>query len=195
MQRRSYFIVNGITWYRLVAAPVLIILIFTGNIDLFKWLLAISFSTDMIVGYLARRFKVISRFGSRLDSIADDITIVAALIGVFVLKHDFAMDEIKIVAILFALFVAQNILALIRYHKQSSFHSYLAKIAALLQGCFLILIFFTPQPILPLFYAAAIVTALDLIEEIILILILPKWETDVKGLFWIMRRKKKQESV
>ena len=38
---------------------------------------------------------------------------------------------------------------------------------------------------------AAIVTGLDLVEEIILILLLPKWETDVKGLFWVLRRRKK----
>jgi CDP-diacylglycerol--glycerol-3-phosphate 3-phosphatidyltransferase len=42
-----------------------------------------------------------------------------------------------------------------------------------------------------LFYAAALVTTLDLIEEIILVWLLPKWEINVKGLYWVYKRKNK----
>jgi phosphatidylglycerophosphate synthase len=192
MQRRSYYIVNGITSYRLLAAPVLVILIFTGKIELFKWLLAVSFSTDMIDGYLARKYKVISKFGARLDSIADDFTIIAAIVGVFVLKRDFIDKEIIPIIIMLALFVAENALSLYRYHQASSFHTYLAKAAAVLQGCFLILIFFLPEPLYPLFWAAFIVTSLDLIEEIILVILLPKWQTNVKGVYWVMKKKRQK---
>jgi phosphatidylglycerophosphate synthase len=192
MIKRSYYIVNGITSYRLLAAPILIVLIFLDKIELFKWLLAVSFFTDMVDGYLARKFKVISRFGARLDSIADDFTIVAAIVGVFVLKPGFIKEEMTPIIILLALFLIENAYALIKYRKASSFHTYLAKVAALLQGTFLILIFFLPQPLYALFYAAFIVTALDLIEEIILIFLLPKWETNVKGLYWVMSKRKKK---
>jgi CDP-diacylglycerol--glycerol-3-phosphate 3-phosphatidyltransferase len=58
MARAPYYLINGITGYRMLAAPVLVWLIFTGNLDLFKWMLAISFFTDLIDGYLARRFHV-----------------------------------------------------------------------------------------------------------------------------------------
>jgi CDP-diacylglycerol--glycerol-3-phosphate 3-phosphatidyltransferase len=91
--------------------------------------------------------------------------------------------------ILFILFLFQTVFALIKYHKISSFHTYLAKVAAILQGTFLILLFFFPEPLYFLFYAAAIVTALDLIEEIILVIIIPKWEANVKGLYWVYKRK------
>jgi CDP-diacylglycerol--glycerol-3-phosphate 3-phosphatidyltransferase len=47
-----------------------------------------------------------------------------------------------------------------------------------------------PQPILFLFYAAALVTGLELVEEIILVGLLPLWEANVKGLYWVLRRKK-----
>ena len=76
-----------------------------------------------------------------------------------------------------------------KYGKVSNFHTYLAKAAAVFQGIFLILIFFLPEPPLALFYAAVIITIIDLIEEIILVLILPKWEVNVKGIFWVMKRK------
>jgi CDP-diacylglycerol--glycerol-3-phosphate 3-phosphatidyltransferase len=35
---------------------------------------------------------------------------------------------------------------------------------------------------------AAVLTALDLIEEIILIFLLPAWRSDVKGLYWILKK-------
>jgi CDP-diacylglycerol--glycerol-3-phosphate 3-phosphatidyltransferase len=78
-------------------------------------------------------------------------------------------------------------MSFIRYGRISSFHTYLAKLAAILQGTFLILIFFLDDWPLTLFHVAAIVTILDLFEEIILVIILPKWESDVKGLYWRKR--------
>lgn len=189
MKKSSYYAVNAITLYRLITAPVLVILIFTRNIDLFKWMLAVSFFTDAIDGFLARKFKVSSIFGSKLDSISDDLTIIAAIIGLFVLKMDFIKENSVIVSTVIGLLVIQNLFAFIRYHKISSFHTYLAKIAAVLQGSFLILMFLLPEPVYPLFYLAAIVTILDLVEEIILVFILREWKTDVKGVYWVMQKK------
>jgi len=192
MQKLSYKIINSITIYRIIAAPLLAYLAFTKNLDLFKWLLAISFSTDLIDGYLARRFKVTSTVGSKLDSIGDDLTIVAALIGLFVFKYQFIHEQIVILGILFALYILQNVLAFMRYKRMSSFHTYLAKTAAILQGLFFILLFFFKEPVYFLFYGASIITFLDLLEEIILVLILPQWETNVKGVYWVWKRKKER---
>jgi CDP-diacylglycerol--glycerol-3-phosphate 3-phosphatidyltransferase len=182
--------VNGITLYRLIAAPALIVLILTRQIDLFKWLLALSFFTDAIDGYLARRYKVVSVMGAKLDSIADDVTVVAALIGLFVLKPAFIKQEYLSMILLAILFVIQVTLALLRYRKPTSFHTYLAKLAAVCQAAFLILAFFLPDPPRALFYIAVTVTALDLIEEIVMILLLPEWKADVKGIYWILKQRK-----
>ncbi|MBZ5856330.1 CDP-alcohol phosphatidyltransferase family protein [Flavihumibacter profundi] len=189
MDKRSYYVVNGITLYRLLAAPFLIMLIFKERLDLFKWLLALSFCTDLIDGYLARRLNVASVFGTKLDSIADDLTIIAGLVGVFVFKPDFLSYERFLLIILFVLFFLQTILALIRYRKITSFHTYAAKFAAIFQGVFLILLFFLPRPLYNLFYLTVLITAFELIEEIIIVLLLPKWETNVKGLYWVIKKK------
>jgi cardiolipin synthase len=87
-----------------------------------------------------------------------------------------------------SLYMLQIVLALIRYGKISSFHTYAAKIAAISQGIFLILFFFLPQPLFILFYLTAVITILDLAEEIILVIILPQWETNVKGLYWVIKK-------
>lgn len=188
VHKHSYYIINGITIYRIAVSPVLFYLIFIKDVDLFKWLLAISFFTDSIDGFLARRYKVISILGSRLDSIGDDLTVAAAFAGLIFIKTQFIKDEIIFFSALFLLYALQNILALVKYHKTTSFHTYLAKIAALLQGMFLILIFFLAKPFMPLFYIAVLFTALDLIEEVILVIMLTEWKADIKGLYWLMKK-------
>jgi len=65
MRKISYYFVNAITIYRVISAPVLFFLIITRQVDLFRWLLALSFFTDAIDGWLARRFKVSSVGDSR----------------------------------------------------------------------------------------------------------------------------------
>jgi phosphatidylglycerophosphate synthase len=189
MKKTGFYFVNAITLYRLVMAPVMLFVIIFGSIDIFKWLLAISFSTDAIDGFLARKFKAASIFGSRLDSVADDLTILAGITGLFVYKLDFIKEHVFAVTVLIVLLLLQNILALIKYGKISSFHTILAKIAAVFQGSFLILIFFLPEPMYSLFYIAVVFSALDLIEEIILVFILKEWKTNVKGLYWVLKQK------
>ncbi len=187
--KQVWYVINGITLYRVIAAPVLLVLLFTKQHEIFKWLLGVSFFTDMIDGYLARKFKVTSILGTKLDSIGDDLTVLVGLIALFVLKLEFIKQHIIILIILLALFLVQTTYAFIRYRKMTNFHTYLAKTAALLQGVFLILVFFTEEPSLILFYAATIVTMLELTEEIILVNSLPQWKANVKGIYWVLKNK------
>lgn len=187
--KQAWYVINGITVYRIVAAPFLLILLFNGQVGIFKWLLAVSFFTDLIDGFLARKFKVASVLGTRLDSVGDDLTVLVAMIGLFVLKTDFVKEQRYFFILLLVLFIIESGYALKRYRKMTGFHTWLAKTAALLQGVFLLLVFFTDKPSMFLFYAAAIITMLQLIEEIILVHLLPQWQTNVKGLYWVLKNK------
>ena len=79
-----------------------------------------------------------------------------------------------------------------RYRKMTSFHTYIAKIAAVLQAVFIVLIFFLDEVPYWLFYTAATFTIINLIEEIILIFVLTQYQSDVKGLFWVLKNKTKK---
>jgi CDP-diacylglycerol--glycerol-3-phosphate 3-phosphatidyltransferase len=188
MQRTGYYIVNAITVYRLLAAFVLLYLILTHQLQVFKWMLAISFFTDAVDGMLARKLKVVTVSGSRLDSLADDLTVLMAVVAIFVFKPEFFREQRLLVFIMLGLYLVQLALALIRYHRLTSFHTYLAKSAAILQAIFLVLFFFLPEEPDFVFYAAATVTILGLLEEILLVILLPQWHTDVKGLWWIKQQ-------
>lgn len=185
---QAWYVINGITLYRIIAAPFLLILLFLGQYDLFKWLLVLSFFTDLIDGFLARKYKVVSVMGTRLDSIGDDLTVLVGMIGLFYLKWTFIKEQKFVFIILLLFFLVQIIYAFARYGKMTNFHTYLAKLAALLQGIFLILVFFTNEPVMFLFYAAVIITMLQLIEETILVYVLQTWQINVKGIYWVMKK-------
>jgi CDP-diacylglycerol--glycerol-3-phosphate 3-phosphatidyltransferase len=183
--------INAITLYRIIAFPVLIILIIANRFDIFKWMLMISFLTDAVDGMLARKYKANSVLGAKLDSIGDDLTILAAVIGLAVAKLEFLTQHWLIFAIPLGLFFIQMIAAFIRYEKMSSYHTYLAKSAAILQGFFMCSMFLFDKPAYWLFYTTAIVTTLELIEEIILVFVLREWKTNVHGLYWVLIENRK----
>jgi CDP-diacylglycerol--glycerol-3-phosphate 3-phosphatidyltransferase len=194
MHKPSYYRINAITLYRLIAAPVLLLLLFYGQLAIFKWLLAVSFLTDAVDGYLARRYKVTSKFGSVLDSVSDDLTIAVAIVGIILVNPEFLKKELALVAVQVLLFITQICFALIRYRKISSFHTYLAKFVTVFQGIFLVLFYWLPGPVYVLFYFVSALTIADLLEEIVLVAITPKWENDIKGLYWVIKRRALQKA-
>ncbi|MBW7914326.1 MAG: CDP-alcohol phosphatidyltransferase family protein, partial [Taibaiella sp.] len=105
---------------------------------------------------------------------------------------DFIQQQLVLIIVLLALLVIQTVMALVRYGKISSFHTYLAKIAALLQGSFLILLFFLPEPPLTLFYIASAVTIIEILEEMAMVIILPEWKANIHGLYWALKDRKKE---
>jgi len=185
----AYYMINGITLYRIITAPLLVVLLFKGEQELFKWLLGVSFFTDLIDGVLARTFKVTSILGTRLDSIGDDLTVLVAILGLGVLQPRFFIEQWIILVPLGILFLLQTGFALYRYGRITSFHTYLAKLAALAQGIFLLSFFFFEIINYPLFYSAAFITIAELAEEIIIVWVLPQWKSNVRGLWWVLQKK------
>ena len=167
----------------------LVVLLFKGEQELFKWLLGVSFFTDLIDGVLARTFKVTSILGTRLDSIGDDLTVLVAILGLGFLQPRFFIEQWTILVPLGILFLLQTGFALYRYGRITSFHTYLAKLAALAQGIFLLSFFFFETINYPLFYSAAFITIAELAEEIIIVWVLPKWKSNVRGLWWVLQKK------
>jgi CDP-diacylglycerol--glycerol-3-phosphate 3-phosphatidyltransferase len=137
---------------------------------------------------LARRYGVISRAGAIMDSIGDDLTVAVAIIGLLVLDPRFLRNQLVVIIVLTSLYVIQTVAALVRYGKLTSFHTWLAKIAAVSQGVFFVAVFFFERLPILLFYIAAVCTALDLMEEIVMVFVLRQWKADVKGIFSIRKR-------
>jgi len=80
---RNFNIADWFSFYRVFAAPFLLILIWLDARTIFTWLLLVSYSTDMIDGFLARKLKITSSRGSQLDSFGDQITLFIGVVGLF----------------------------------------------------------------------------------------------------------------
>lgn len=80
---------NALTWFRVMAIP-LVVIVFFGP-ELFGWqetwarpaaglLFALAGITDYFDGYLARRLGLTSNFGAFLDPVADKLIVSTALV-------------------------------------------------------------------------------------------------------------------
>ena len=190
---KNYNIADWFSFYRIFAAPFLLVLLWYGNREVFTWFLLLSYSTDAIDGFLARRLKITSPRGSQLDSMGDQITLIIGLIGLFVFEHDFIMENLVVIVIAFIPYIVQMIIAYLKYGKATAFHTYLAKLSAIMQSIFILWsLFFSPN--YSLFYIMIGIGLLETFEEITLIYMYDNWASDIKGIYWALRDKKRLKS-
>jgi CDP-diacylglycerol--glycerol-3-phosphate 3-phosphatidyltransferase len=188
---KNFNIADWFSFYRILAVPLLILLIILEERSIFTWFLLVSYLTDAIDGYLARKLKITSTRGSQLDSFGDQLTLIMGLIGLFYFETEFIKSNIIIIIIVLIPYFVQMALAYYKYEKATSFHTYLAKISAVLQSIFIIgTLFFEPNYVL--FYMMIVFGLLETIEEIILIFIYDEWVSDVKGLYWALKDKRRR---
>lgn len=191
---KNFNIADWFSFYRIAAAPILLILLWLHLREVFTWFLLISYSTDMIDGILARKLKITSARGSQLDSIGDQITFIIGLLGLLIFEFAFINKNYILILLAFVPYIIQMLLAFKKYHKATSFHTYLAKLSALTQGIFILLSLFF-QPFYGLFYFMIVLGFLETIEEIILISMFKDWVADVKGIYWALRDKRRQVKI
>ena len=187
---KNFNIADWFSFYRVAAAPLLVLFLYLDQRQLFAWFLLISYSTDAIDGYLARKLKITSPRGSQLDSFGDQITLVIGLIGLLVFENEFIKQNLVLIGIAFIPYIIQMLIAYYKYRKATAFHTYLAKASAVVQSIFILwALFFSPDYIL--FYIMIAFGLLETIEEITLIFMYDNWASDVKGVFWALRDKRR----
>ncbi len=188
---------NAISFYRLLAFPVILYFALTGKETLFAIFIVINLLTDILDGFIARLFNMETEFGARLDSIADNLTYILAFIGVFVFKLDDIFPHLNSFLIFVGFLLLQIFLPLIKFGRFSSFHLYSTRIGGYIQGAFFISLF-TIGFITPFYYFMVTWSILSCLEHIIIQLILPEMRSNVKGLYWVLKEKrqeKRQEKI
>ena len=187
---KNFNIADWFSFYRVAAAPLLILFLYLDQRQLFTWFLLISYATDAIDGYLARKLGITSPRGSQLDSFGDQITLVIGLVGLFVFESQFIKQNLVLIGVAFIPYIIQMGIAYYKYGKATAFHTYLAKISAVVQSAFILwALFFSPN--YTMFYVMIAFGLLETIEEITLIFMYTNWASDVKGIFWALRDKRR----
>lgn len=179
------FVPNLLSIARILASPVLVALALRHNEVAFTWILVLGLLSDVADGFIARRFHLESPLGALLDSIGDMLLLFTAAFGIWIFHFDVIDGHKLVVMLAIGAALAENVAALLRYRRLSSFHTLLSKTASYLLGIFIgVLFVFGFQPWL--FYLAIVASVASNIEEFFLLALLPQWRSDVRGLWWVL---------
>ena len=185
-----YSVAEWIPFLRLVSVPFIVALVLLDWRTLAGFAYLVSFSSDALDGFVARRFNMESDRRGRLDSIADEFLLAAGMLAFYRFETAFFQAHLSLILVILGLYVFQLIFSLIRYGTFSSFHTISARAAAVVQAVFLTSIFFFTPP-LWLFYTMIILSAIELLEENLLIAMFPTWRAHVNGIYWVMRERER----
>ena len=183
------YIPNVISLVRLSAVPVLIWLAFAQEQRTFAWLLLAAGLSDVLDGWIARRFEWTSALGALLDSIADLLLIIVSLYGIWQLQSQVFLNEWLVFSSVIVIWTIVHVTALVRYGRLASFHTRLAQFGMLMFGTFvMVLLFF--DFFAWFFYITAAICFLGGIESLVMIVLVPAWTPDVReGLPAILRKR------
>ena len=183
---------NLISSYRLLVFPLILHFILAGNEKLFAIFLIINLLSDIIDGFIARRFHMETELGARLDSFADNLTYVLGFIGLFVFKMEDLRPHLVSFIIFIGILALTVIVSLIKFMKFPSFHLYWTKIGGYIHGAFFICVF-TLGFYTPFYYLVIIWGIIGAIEHIAIQMIIPEMRSNVRGLYWVLKERKAEK--
>lgn len=181
---------NLLSLIRLAGGLLLIVIAWFGKEQLFLVVLILCFFLDLIDGPIARWLHQISELGPRLDSIADFSVYSAFLIGAWWLWPDIIVRERVYILLLVASLLIPVVFGLFKFHKTTSYHTWLVKLAAVCIAPGAIILFLSGPAWL--FHMATVISVLAAIEQIIITCLLDHTRSNIRSIFHVIRTLKTQ---
>ncbi len=177
---------NVLSAYRIMIFPLVMYFALSGREQLFVTFLVVNLITDILDGWIARRFNLQTEFGARLDSMADVGTYILAIVGIFTYKLlDFEPHLLSFL-IFVGLFLTCNLFALIKFGRLPSLHLYSSKIGGYIQGVFFFVLFvFGFNTIF--YYFMIIWGILSFLEHLTVQILIKEMRSNAKGLYWVLK--------
>ena len=189
-KNKIFTIPNLLGFYRILMFPVLLAFAFTERETLFAVFLVINLLTDVADGLIARKFNMETDFGARLDSMADNLTYVAAFTGIYMFKLEEFLPHITSFLIYIGLLILAMMFSLIKFGRFPSLHLYSWKTGGYIQGAFFIILF-SYRFITPFYYFMITWGIISAIEHITIQMIIPQMRSNARGLYWVLKEKKR----
>ena len=136
--------------------------------------------SDLCDGCLARRFNQATQLGTLLDSYGDFATYMTVPLCAWWLWPDLIQREAWYAAAVVAAYVFPIALGYLKYGRLTSYHTYGAKLSAVVVGASALALFAGGPP-LP-FRIATWILVLAELEEIAITTILPEWRSNVPSI-------------
>ena len=156
---------NKITYSRFLFGIIMMIAAFLSNFNVFMLAYIIALFTDILDGYIARKLKIVTKFGKKLDIIADNFIMVCLLFGLFLLKPEI-IELYRYFLFIFVYYLCIQAISLV-YSKQLIFaRTYIARLAAVLFPISIVVYLFFNNKILIILYCITMIFSLT--EKILL---------------------------
>lgn len=183
---------NILCLIRLCGSPLLVLIAYRQQSQVFLWLFLFLLMTDWIDGKLAILLNQRSVYGARLDSLADAALYGCTLLGIGWLRWDFFEREALWLLIGLGSYFLTTTAGLIKYGRIPSYHTRAAKICWLLAGLATIALLMKWSP---WFFRIAIIgVTYTNLEAFTMTMILPTWTSDLPNLLVAIRKRAELES-
>lgn len=172
---------NLLTCFRFAAAPVLLWLAWHGYNQAFLGLLACSFITDALDGFVARLTHQVTELGATLDSWADVIIYAVIVIGAWWLWPELVRQEQISVSLIVCSYLLPAVAGIAKFGSFTSYHTWTVKLAAVCVAVaiYLLFLFELAWP----FEITAFICALAAFEECAITLVLPEKRSNISSLW------------
>lgn len=179
---------TALTIFRLLSAPVLMVLAYMGRERYFLWLAIAALLSDVLDGALARRLGASSETGRLLDSWADLLIALVSFAGATLLWPDTMREEAGYFALVLAALVIPNAWGLLRFRRLLGYHTISAKASGVILAVGAVALFTGLTPIL--FRLASFLELAVAAEYVAISLILPGWTGEMKSAWHAWRQRK-----
>lgn len=159
---------NQLTAIRFFAVPVM--WIFALRSDLF-WIgigFIISLVTDLLDGAAARRLDQTTEFGSKFDSLSDQVLQISAVFWIFMVMPEIFTENASIALLAIGVYLTSLLVGLIKFGRIANLHLYLSKFGGLFLYIFLIHAFIFGEYSYSLFLLAGFSFILSSSETLVL---------------------------
>ena len=168
---------NALSALRILSVPALLALAYASVTGPFLALIGAALASDVLDGFLARRFGLASELGARLDSWAD-LTLYAALPAcAYWLWPEVVRAQLPYVGLIALAYLAPIGVGWLKFGRMPCYHTWGAKATAAIMPVALVFLFVFDQPWL--FHAATGLFLMVAVEEILITAVLLQWRPNV----------------
>lgn len=139
---------------------------YIGNTIFFVIVYCLALLTDLLDGYVARKFKLNSEFGKKFDVLADNLIVICVAVSFYFLKPDLIVKYLLVGLFLFSYFVVVQTISMIITKKMIFMRNYAALLAAIIFPFLVIISIFFESRIL--IYSYVIIMIYSLTEKLLL---------------------------
>ncbi|MDI6775249.1 MAG: CDP-alcohol phosphatidyltransferase family protein [Verrucomicrobiota bacterium] len=188
MTTRLFTTPNLCSVFRLAMSPILVMLAYGDERALFVAGFGAALVSDVADGLLARRLRIESEGGARLDSWSDLAMYLTASAGVCMLVPHIVRREAIMLAAMGVGYAVPILYGFLKFRRLTSYHAWSAKLSAVLVACAILAMLLFEQT-WPLWIAGPVFLASS-VEEIGITATLPQWRANVLSM-WHARRLRK----